>query len=492
MPFASRLEEANKLDPFNVRVVNSLRVLDHLNSYTTTQTEHFAIRYDAKHDKILARFMARELEAIYQQLGELFDYHPQGPFLIEVFNNHDMFSGRVVALPDLHTIGACTGRMVAMVSPHDKANRIVKPFNWVRVLRHEMVHVFNLEQTGFKVPHWFTEGLAVGNEGFPMPPLWYHLLQKRVGSGELFNLDNVNLGFIRPASGEDWQLAYLQSLQYVEYLKKTHGKERIGDFLKAYGDGLDTDAAIEKYCKVAKADFEKGYHHHLEELARKFAGKPLQKVLSFKEIETAVAKDPENADLNAQLAERFLMLGDRLQAKKLAEKAMAKRQNHPLAAFVLASLLGASERQKAVTLLESAIDRASPEMKVLRLLGSLRFEAKEYDAAAVIFELGRKAEPYDNTWLIELAKCYRANSNSSKLIGVLIDLAPTDADNLECRRLAAQLLAKEGRHAEAERYAREAMEIDVLDRVAQQTLEASLRAQNKTAEADELAKMLQQ
>src|SRR5262249_17888960 len=147
---------------------------------------------DPKHDKVLARFLAKYLEKTYGELAELFQYRPDGPFLIEVFNNHDMFSGRVVALPDLHTIGACTGRMVAMVSPRDKAKRIVKPFNWARVIRHELVHVFNLEQTGFKVPHWFTEGLAVGQEGFPMPPQWHQLLQKRVGSGELFNLDNVN------------------------------------------------------------------------------------------------------------------------------------------------------------------------------------------------------------------------------------------------------------------------------------------------------------
>ena len=79
-----------------------------------------------------------------------------------------MFSGRVVALPDLHTIGACTGRMVAMVSPHGRGVR--KPFNWGRVLRHELVHIFNLEQTNFLVPHWLTEGLAVSNEGFPRPP----------------------------------------------------------------------------------------------------------------------------------------------------------------------------------------------------------------------------------------------------------------------------------------------------------------------------------
>jgi len=485
------LEEAAKADPFNVRVLNLLKVLDHLDNYAVVRTEHFLLRFDPKHDKILTNFLTKYLEKIYLQLAEEFQYRPQGPILIEVFNNHDMFSGRIVALPDLHTVGACTGRIFAMVSPRDKGARIVKPFNWARVLRHEMVHVFNLAQTEFKVPHWFTEGLAVSHEGFPMPPEWHHLLQKRLANGELFNLDNVNLGFIRPASGEDWQLAYLQSHQYVEYLKKAHGNERIGDFLKAYGDGLSTDAALEKYCKVAKADFEKGYRQHLEALAKQFAGKPPQKMLSFKELETALVKDPDNADLNAQLGERYVLLGDRPEARKLAEKAAAKQPNHPLATYVLARLEAATDRQKAVTLLEAVVATVAPDPKVLRLLGSLRLEAKEYDAAARIFELGRKAEPYESTWLIELSKVYSATNNSQKLIDVLIDLAPANADDLESRRLLAQVLAKAGRHGEAERYAREALEIDVLDSSSQQVLIAALKAQNKNSEAEEITRLLQ-
>ena len=65
------------------------------------------------------------------------------------------------------------------------------------MLRHELVHIFNLEQTSFQVPHWFTEGLAVINEGFPRPQQWNQLLLERVPAGDLMNLDNIDLGFIR-------------------------------------------------------------------------------------------------------------------------------------------------------------------------------------------------------------------------------------------------------------------------------------------------------
>src|SRR5262249_6150354 len=157
-------------------------------------------RYDPKNDQVQAALMAKYLEDIYAKLADLFKFEPKDRILIELFNNHDMFSGRVISLPDLHTIGACTGRMVAMVSPRDQLKIIRKPFNWARVLRHELVHIFNLEQTNFKVPHWFTEGLAVMNEGFPRPPSWDKLLVRRYPE-KLMNLDTIDMGFIKPRSG---------------------------------------------------------------------------------------------------------------------------------------------------------------------------------------------------------------------------------------------------------------------------------------------------
>src|SRR5207244_1161964 len=208
--------------------------------------------------------MAYYIENICKELSEQFDYRPKGPFQIQIFMKHEMFSGRVVAVPDLHTIGACTGPLVAMVSPRD-TSKVTKLFNWNRVIRHELVHVFNLDQTKGKVPHWFTEGLAVRYEGPHIPPTWHALLADKYKNDDLLNLDNILLGFIRPRSPLQWQQAYLQSLLYVEYLTKTYGEKAIGKMLAAFADGLDTGPALEKTCNVKKDDFEKGYRAFLGE-----------------------------------------------------------------------------------------------------------------------------------------------------------------------------------------------------------------------------------
>ena len=110
------------------------------------------------------------------------------------------------------------------------------------------MHIFNLEQTNFQVPHWLTEGLAVRNERFARSPEWVQLLAERVGADDLLNLNTIELGFVRPRSPAEWTLAYCQAQLYVEYLTQTYGDKVVADLLAAYRDGLDTSAAMRKVC----------------------------------------------------------------------------------------------------------------------------------------------------------------------------------------------------------------------------------------------------
>ena len=478
------LDRAFRADPFNVRVKNLRTVLRHLEKYDTLKTDHFVLRYDPKNDAVLAKYMAPYLEAIYADLAGKFNYRPKGPILIEVFNNHQMFSGRVVALPDLHTIGACTGKMFAMASPHSRD--LGKPFNWGRVLRHEIVHIFNLEQTHFLVPHWLTEGLAVNNEGFARPQLWNELLRERVPAGKLMNLDNVDLGFIRPRGPDEWNLAYCQSQLYVNYIKEKFGAAAIGEMLAAYREGLDTAEVIQKTCKVDKATFEKGYREYLDEAVKPLLrGKPAEKKKTLAELKTAYEKD-NDLEAAAELAVRYLDR-DRVQARKLAEDVIERKKNHPKANYVLARLerLAGNVKQER-RLLEEALNRDDPDPRVLLALGKIYYDAKEYDKAAEMFELGRKNEPFDTSWLMQLARVYTQKEDKTKLIDVLKELVPGDADELEQRLRLAQLLLESDKPAEAETYARQAMEIDVRNKEGREILLKALAAQKKDAEAEKL------
>jgi tetratricopeptide (TPR) repeat protein len=481
------LEKAFEADNYNVRVSNSLKVLDHLAKYDTLKTEHFLIRHDPKNDAVLAKYMARYLEQIYKELAERFDHRPPGPFLIEIFNKHEMFSGRVVALPDLHTIGACTGPVVAMVSTRDKSGVIGKPFNWVRVLRHELVHVFNLEQTNANVPHWFTEGLAVTYEGSATPPSWHYLLAEKVRAGELLNLDNILLGFVRPRSPAQWQQAYLQSQLYVEYLTKTHGAKSVGKMLNAFAEGLETGSALEKACAIQKDAFEKGYRDFLDERVKEIAIKAPAKTRTLKALKEAHAKNPDDIAVAAELADRYVGLGNKKEAKRLADEVLAVEPRNSLAGYVKARmLLDEKQIETALTLLEAVTSDDTTEVKPLKLLGRIQFEAEKYAAAARTFERCRKLEPHDTTYLAQLAKAYHKTEQPDKLAEIYREMVKVDYDDPVPRRRLARLSLDEGKHAEAERLAKMALEIDVLDTDTQNMLLEALRAQGKEQEEKDL------
>ena len=217
----------------------------------------------------------------------------------------------MVGLPNIGTVGACAGKMVALTSPTDAAQK----FNWSRVLKHEFVHVVNLQQTNFNIPHWFTEALAVHNEGYPPPPAWDALLAERLASDTLLNLENLNLAFVRPKTPQDWQLAYCQSELYVQYMLAHYGDDATAKMLTAYADNLDTAAALRRSFDVSQADFEHGY---LEFLKQRVAGRKSgvqSPTLSAAELAKAAEKQIDNADLDAQTALAYLNDKDFTQAR---------------------------------------------------------------------------------------------------------------------------------------------------------------------------------
>ena len=484
------LDAAFKADPFNVRVANSRKVLEHLAKYRTIQTAHYELRYDPATDQILAEFLAEFLEETHAELKKQFAYEPVGRTLIEVFNNHEMFSGRTVGLPDLHTIGACTGRVVTMASPQAKG--LNKPFNWGRVMRHELTHVFNLAQTDNQCPHWVTEGLAVRNENMSRPPTWTAILRERFTSNTLLNLDTILLGFVRPKNHDEWTLAYCQSQIYMDYLTKTHGEETVAKVLNEYKAGKETGAVIQTACGVSKADFETGYREFVAGIVKgssPVAGGPVEKPLTFEELETALKESPKDNDLKARLAEQMLRRNKSTDAKKLADEVLQAKPGHGLASIVRAKLLDrAGDTDAAQDALDDALKANPNETKLLAAIGRMHLAKKEFAEAAAMFEKAKKLAPLEADWNEQLVRIYKMTNDAEKLLPLLAEVVAHDPDDLEARLKLAKGSLEANRFAEAEVYARDALCIDVTNAEARTSLLEALKGQNKTAEGEKIRK----
>ncbi|MDA7977307.1 MAG: tetratricopeptide repeat protein [Pirellulales bacterium] len=464
----AELEAAFEEDPFNIRVQNVLEVLDVLDSYATLETDHFTLKFDPEHDSVFAKYLSSFMEEIYPELCEDFAFHPPERSLFEVFNRskstsgHGWFSSRMVGLPYIGTVGGCAGQMVAITSP-DAMNT---KFNWARVVRHEFVHVINLQQTNFNVPHWFTEGLAVEAEGYPRPELWDRLLASRVPTGDVFNLDDINFGFIRPASQSEWHLAYCQAELYVQFMREEFSQEGPAKMLRAYADNLTTQQAIEVCFGVPQAEFENRYRDYLSELVASLPpGLGLaRKQRSLAEIDRAARANPNDPDALADLAEAYLLREEYTNARKFAKAAADIQDKHQQAAYVLARLqLVTGEQDQAMALLDAAINPQEPFAPGIQLLSALKCAQGDFAEAEELVLTAKRAQPNARQWTEYLAAIYLRSGDDEKLAPQLEILANADADQFNYRKKLAVIAASQEDYSAAARWAREGIWIDVND-----------------------------
>lgn len=230
------LEAARLLDPFNVRTTNYLRLLDDLRQFARRESAHFVVFYDPATDPVIPEYFNDYLESIYPQVCGAFGHEPAVKTYIEVFPTHDAFSVRTTGSPWIGTVGASTGRVIALVAPR-KGKQTMGPFNWAQVLRHEFTHTVTLSATDNRISHWMTEGLAVCQEHAPIPWAWAPMLYQAVHRDELFAMEGLTWGFVRPRRPIDRQLAYAQSFWICSYIEQTYGHAAILRMMEEYRKG---------------------------------------------------------------------------------------------------------------------------------------------------------------------------------------------------------------------------------------------------------------
>ncbi len=459
------LTESFRRNPFNVRVKNTLQVLEQLESYDTLETEHFIIRYRGPKDHVLALFMADFLEEQYPALCEQFGFEVPGKSLFQIFSRsertsgHAWFSARMIGLPYLGTVGACAGKMVAMASPNESN------YNWARVAKHEFVHVINLQQTDFHMPHWYAEGLAVTNEGYPPPRSWNDLVAEAAEQDNLFTLDDINLGFIRPDSGNRWQLAYAQSVLYVEFMVERFGRGAIAQLLEAYAAGHETPQAIQQAFDVTVEEFEAGYQEYVARWIERHPPRAAaQQAEDPARLRQAATDNPQDPDAQAAWAQVLLIQEDLPAARRHAQAALAEQEHHPLASYVMARLvLTIGDVEQAERLIRAAHNTDQPHPEVLNLLALLETRAKKYDQAAELYRLGRQHWPHDTKWLQGLARVYLLAQDTQRLPEVLEELANLNADDFAVRKKLAELARQREDLDETMRWCREAIFCNCLD-----------------------------
>lgn len=400
------------MDPFNKRAKNVLKLLEDLVGYETLETDHFIIRWREPIDAALAGDMAPVLETYYREIGAVYEHNVPRKTLIEIMPNKQYFAVRITGMPDIWTIGAATGPIVAITPP-----RIGKkqsgPFDWQRVMRHEFSHTVTLSATDNRMPHWFTEAAAVAQEPGARSYETYQLLANTYKAGELFNLDTVNWGFVRPKKPTDRQLAYAQSHWMYEHIVEKYGHDAILRILEESKDGTPLPLIVPNAVGVSSEQFMSGF---LEWAGAQVKAWGLNPEPSSEDIATqlkaagtkdqALAKALElleehenHPDLLRVVANAAIEEGDSdAEAKKLLDRYAAARPVDPWANKQLAEIALREDRKKD----------ALPHLAVLNSLdqkhgnyaqqiSEISEELGQMDDAQVAAEHALVRTPYDGT-----------------------------------------------------------------------------------------------
>jgi cellulose synthase operon protein C len=248
------LEAAYSLDPFNFRTTNYIILLEKLAKMAKRETEHFVVFYDEQKDPLLGEYINEYLESIHGDIAGAFKHEPKVKTYIEIFSTHDAFSVRTTGSPFIGTVGASTGRVIALVTPR-KGERTMGPFNWSQVLRHEYTHTVTLSATDNRIGHWMTEGLAVYQEHSPIKWEWVPMLYRAVTKKELFSMDDITWAFVRPKRPQDRSLAYAQSYWICKYIEEKWGHDSILKMMEQFKQGRTQEQVFFGVLKISTSAF---------------------------------------------------------------------------------------------------------------------------------------------------------------------------------------------------------------------------------------------
>jgi cellulose synthase operon protein C len=239
--------------------VNSLRLLDSYKNFDTIRDDGTILRLNKSEAALLRPYLQSELHAILTAYEKKYKMTLPGPVQVEVYPNHEDFAVRTMGMPGLGALGVTFGEVVAMDSP--SAHR-PGDFNWGATLWHEMSHVYILTATNHRVPRWFTEGLAVHEEG-QRSPEWRDRLTPDVLAAirdkKLLTIVKLDRGFVFPDYSAQVIVSYFQAGSMCDFIAERWGESKLLDMVHSYAKLVPTTDVVRQDLAMTPDDFDRQY-----------------------------------------------------------------------------------------------------------------------------------------------------------------------------------------------------------------------------------------
>lgn len=269
-------------DPYNVEVVNTLRLLDSLDSWGVLVHDDVILRIHPDESGALATYVKRLVTDAVATVGDRYGFVPDYPVVVELYPRHQDFAVRTSGLPGIGVLGVAFGDVVLMDSP--SARSVLEGFDWASALWHEVAHVVTLGATNNLVSRWFSEGVSVFEEWRTGPSRFqgsetaegaarYRAVPIGVveahREAEMLPVALLDEGFIRPTYPGQIMVSYNQAGLVCEFIAHTYGQGALSRILDAYRDGHDTVGSLEAALDTPHHALDEAFEAYLDE---RFAG----------------------------------------------------------------------------------------------------------------------------------------------------------------------------------------------------------------------------
>jgi tetratricopeptide (TPR) repeat protein len=443
--------------------INSLRLLDTYKNYNTTRDATTIVRLDKKENDLLQPYVQAELHTILDTYSKKYKMTLPAPVQLEVYPNHEDFAVRTMGMPGLGALGVTFGEVVAMDSP---SGRKPGDFNWGATLWHEMSHVFIITATNQRVPRWFTEGLAVHEEG-QRSPEWSDRVTPDVllaiRGKKLLPILKLDRGFVFQEYPQQVLVSYFQGGSICDYIATKWGEGKLLDMVHSYTAGKTTAQVIQSDLGLAPEEFDKQFlasidsrygeeARHFDEWRTKL--KALAAAAQAKQTDTIIQQAPAVIALYPEYigdANAYELLADAQHDKgdTKAETAALLQYEHqggqqPDLLKRLAALQEAAgdKTEAAATLSRVLYIYPVKDTELHQHLGALLLAKKQYDGAIREYNAVVATNPLDKAGAAyNLAAAYMAAGQRDKAEETVLIALEAAPDYRPAQKLLLELKA---------------------------------------------------
>ena len=460
------LETAFKADPYNVVTFNQLAMLDTVDKFETIRDGDLVIRLHPDEAGVMREHVVQLARQSLDTLSKLHQFKPTGPILVEMFPKHDDFAVRTIGLPGfIGALGACFGRVVTLDSPRA---RPPGQFSWEATLWHEMAHVISLQMSNNRIPRWLSEGMSQFEERRARPE-WGRETEvqfaQALDAGKLPKLRDIQEGFNDPRM---WSLLYHQSSLVVEHLINTYGEQAWWRLLRAYGKGLETDAAFKEAFNATPDDVQVSFDAKLEkeygDIRRALKTPTIPEKATVDQLKALAADNPGSFGVQMTLAQSLYEAGDMPAAIATLERASklvpaANGQQNPNALIaVIATKQG--DNARAIRALEAVVKVDSSDVEAARRLAGLVAPLGDEARTAAAYERVAGLDPFDAQAQSAVGRYALKQKDGPRAVRALrAALAAGPADKATAHVDLAEAFLMVGQYGDAKRETLAALEI---------------------------------